>query len=117
MRARRPRSQTLPLNPGYIYCYWDRAELEGRVAAPSVGASPTATGAAGCGLAARPPTVDAGARPSGERRGGTGAVAGRGLPSPDAAADCPFGGVAGFWAGGSGAMMLTGGMDCDDGKS
>src|SRR5712671_7599598 len=94
-----------------LYC--GSPALDGRVTEPSVGASPTATGAAGCGLDGREPTAAAGARPCGGRRGGTGAVAGRGLPSPDGAADGPFGGPLG--AGCSGAMMLTGGIDWDDG--
>src|SRR5262249_37943084 len=58
----------------------------------------------------------AGAR-TGGRRGGAGAAAGRRLPSPDGVADWAFAAVPlrGFAV--SGTMMLTGGIDWDDGKS
>src|SRR5262249_33794766 len=66
---------------GYAHPYCGSPAPDGRVTAPSVGASPTATGAAGCALGGREPTAAAGVRACGGRRGGTGAVAGRGLPS------------------------------------
>jgi hypothetical protein len=97
------------LNPGYtryFITYCGCPEPAGRVAAPSVGTSPTATGAAGRGLDGREPTVAPDARPWAGRRGGTGVAAGRGLPSPDGA--CPFGEDLG--ADGSGTMMFTGGI-------
>src|SRR6516162_1328441 len=88
---------------------------DGRGAAPSAGASPTAIGAEGCGLDGRAPAAVGGARTGGGRRGGTGVA--RELASPGAAVGCVPDAEPARGAPGSGTMMLTAGMDWDDGKS
>ena len=87
---------------------------DGRWTAPSVGASPTATGAAGGGLDGRDPAAVEGARTCGGRRGGTGVE--RVLVSPGAAVGCTPGAEPARGADGSGTMMLIAGIDWEFGK-